>query len=143
MEKFIKFLKELGLEPVEVRIPTQKSHDYDIDKVYNDTEAIIYRKIKTIAESDVNNVKWNVVSEILYKAVDGIAERIRSNNIKYPEEIKDFVINCCAICEIIDEKYRNNFNLIKDFRDSYRPPKSIDDMNADELREYIKKHNIK
>ena len=42
-----------------------------------------------------------------------------------------------------DEQYRQAFNAIKEFRDSCKTPKSIDEMDADELRKYIRTHNIK
>ena len=42
-----------------------------------------------------------------------------------------------------DTKYRQAFNAIKEYRDCIKTPKYIDDMSAEELKEYIRTHNIK
>lgn len=67
---------------------------------------------------------------------------IKYNELNHPEELKEFIENCCAIFEHWDNVYKEAFNSIKDYHNN-RKTKSIDDMDADELREYIKTHNIK
>lgn len=125
-----------------IRIPC----DLDIDKVHVTKlgkELLAYRRIRSIANSDMNNIRWNIAVQHLTEDVIYINGLIKENKLKHPEELKEFVENCCAIMDVWDNKYREAFNAIKDFRDSYKAPKSIDEMNADELREYIKQHNIK
>lgn len=147
MEDFIKFLKSIGCEVVEYRIPSQKPTDTDIDKLYvkemDSKESMAYRRVRMIANTDTNNVKWDVAIKNLSQDVNTIYEAIKDNNLKFPEELKEFVENCCAIMDFWDTQYRQAFNAIKEYRDSIKTPKSIDDMNAEELREYIRKHNIK
>lgn len=125
--------------------------DYDIDKVQyripneldNSPEITAYNRIKTIANMDTNDVCFATAIKILTKDVKLISKLIKDNNIKHPEELEEFTENAIAIMHCWDEQYREAFNTIKEFRDSYKAPKSIDEMNADELREYIKTHNIK
>ena len=147
MKEFFDFLKSIGYEVVECRIPSQKPTDMDIDKLYikgiDSKESIAYRRIRAIANSDTNNVQWDVAIKNLSQDVNTIYKAIKNNNLKFPEELKEFVENCCAIMDFWDTQYRQAFNAIKEYRDSIKTPKSIDDMNAEELREYIKKHNIK
>lgn len=147
MKEFFDFLKSLGCEVVECRIPSQKPTDIDIDKVYvkemDSKESMAYRRVRMIANTDTNNVKWDVAIKNLSQDVNIIYEAIKDNNLKFPEELKEFVENCCAIMDFWDTQYRQAFNAIKEYRDSIKTPKSIDDMNAEELREYIRKHNIK
>lgn len=127
------------------------SSDYDIDKIQyripneldNSPEAITYRRIRSIANAEVENVNFAIAIQYLTEDVKLISKLIKDKNLKHPEELKEFVENAIAIMDIWDEQYREAFNAIKEFRDSYKAPKSIDEMNADELREYIKTHNIK
>lgn len=143
MEEIIKLIEDLGLEPIAVRIPSHS--DWDIDKIYinNTPESIAYRRIKSIANTDINKVDFNKVIKCLSEDVETIYNCIKSNNIKYPNELKEFVENCCGIFESWDERYRQAFNAIKEYRDNVKTEKSIDEMDADELREYIRKHSIK
>lgn len=147
MKEFFDFLKSIGYEVVECRIPSQKPTDIDIDKLYikgiDSKESIAYRRVRAIANSDTNNVQWDVAIKNLSQDVNTIYKAIKDNNLKFPEELKEFVENCCAIMDFWDTQYRQAFNAIKEYRDSIKTPKSIDEMNAEELREYIKKHNIK
>lgn len=148
MKEFFDFLKSIGYNVVECRIPSQKPTDIDIDKVYvqeldNSKESLAYRRIRSIANSDTNNVKWDIAIKDLSEDVNTIYKAIKNNNLKFPHELKEFVENCCAIMDFWDTQYRQAFNAIKEYRDSIKTPKSIDDMNAEELREYIRKHNIK
>ena len=127
------------------------SSDYDIDKVQyripneldNSPEAIAYRRIRSIAHAEVENVNFPIAIKYLTEDVKLISKLIKDNDIKHPEELKEFTENAIAIMHCWDEQYREVFNTIKEFRDSYKTPKSIDEMDADELREYIKTHNIK
>ena len=127
------------------------SSDYDIDKVQyripnesdNSPEAIAYRRIRSIAHAEIKNVNFAIAIKYLTEDIKLISELIKNNDLKHPEELKEFTENAITIMHCWDEEYREAFNTIKEFRDSYKTPKSIDEMNADELREYIKTHNIK
>ena len=128
-----------------------KSSDYDIDKVQyripneidNSPEAVAYRRMKSIANSEPIKINWAVAIKCVTEDVNTISNLIRSNKIKYPKELKEFTENIISIFDYWDTQYREDFCLIKEYRDSVKKEKSIDEMNADELREYIKKHNIK
>ena len=125
--------------------------DEDIDKTYyripkekdNSPEAVAYRRVRSIANYDADKVNWAIAIEFVTKDINTISNCIRNNKLKYPEELKEFVENVIAIYNYWDNQYREDFNLIKEYRDSVKKEKSIDDMDVDELREYIKKHNIK
>lgn len=150
MEKIINAFKEMGFDVISCRIPSNKPTDGDIDKVYIKSlsgvdvspEAVAYRRVRSIANHDAEKVKWNIAIQFLTEDVNTIANAIKTDTLKYPEELKEFVENCCAIMDFWDNKYRQDFNLIKTYRDSVKTPKSIDDMDADELRKYIRIHNI-
>lgn len=128
-----------------------KSSDYDIDKVQyripneidNSPEAIAYRRIESIANSNTAKVNWGAAIKYVTVDVNTISNLIRSNKIKHPNKLKEFVENILAIYDYWDTQYKEDFNLIKAYRESIKTEKSIDDMDADELRDYIKKHNIK
>ena len=129
--------------------------DYDIDKQYripneidNSPESVAYRRIESIANSETSKVNWAIAIKCVTEDVNTISNLIRSNKLKYPEKLKEFVENVIAIYDYWDTQYRDDFCLIKEYRDSIKIEKSIDymdidDMTAEELREYIKKHNIK
>lgn len=126
--------------PVIIRIPS----DSDIDKTKNiSIEELAYKRIRSIANANVEAVNWGVAMRYLSEDVYYIYDLIQDNKLKHPEELKEFIENCCAIYEQWDRVYREAFNSIKDFRRFYKGPKSLDDMNAEELREFIKTHNIK
>ena len=128
-----------------------KSSDYDIDKVQyripneidNSPEAVAYRRMESIANTEATKVNWAVAIKCVTEDVNTISNLIRSNKIKHPNKLKKFIENVIAIYNYWDTQYREDFCLIKEYRDSVKKEKSIDEMNADELREYIKKHNIK
>lgn len=128
-----------------------KSSDYDIDKVQyripneidNSPEEIAYRRIESIANTDVTKVNWAVAIKCVTEDVNTISNLVRNNKIKHPEKLKEFLENVIAIYDYWDPQYRENFYLIKEYKDSIKTEKSIDEMDADELREYIKKHGIK
>lgn len=140
-EEINELLKDIGLEFVGfVRVPSEtEPSDLDIDKIYSENEILSYNRIKSIANADVNKVKWNVAVEHLITDMSYISQLVNSNQIQHPERLKEFKENCEAIFNYIS-------NLYSDYKitiNSYKIPKSIDEMNADELREYIRTHNIK
>lgn len=138
----IDLINELDLEPVVVRIPSQ-STDLDINKVYTNTpECIAYRRIRAIANTPLSKVNLHAAIRCLSEDVETINNCIKNNNLKYPNELKEFIENCCSIFEAWDDVYRPAFVSIKEYRDNVKIEKSIDEMNADELRKYIKQHNI-
>lgn len=123
----------------------------DINKVYcripsekdNTPESIAYRRVRSIANTDTNNVNWAIAIKCVTEDINAISNLIRNNKIKFPEELKEFIENCIAIFNHWDNNYRDDFNLIKEYRDSVKIVKSIEEMDKDELIEYIKQHNIK
>ena len=139
-EEINELLKGIGLEFVGfARVPSEtEPSDLDIDKIYGENEILSYNRIKSIANADVNKVKWNVAVEHLMTDMSYISQLVNSNQIKHPERLKEFKENCESIFNYIS-------NLYSDYKitiNSYKIPKSIDEMNADELREYIKTHNM-
>lgn len=124
----------------------EKGNDSDIYKNYNKSnnsiEEIAYRRINSIANANRDNVNWTIAIKCLSEDVNLISKLIKDKDIKHPEQLKEFIENCCAIYEYWDDIYREAFNSIKDYHHN-RKIKSIDDMNAEELREYIRTHNIK
>lgn len=139
-EEINELLKDMGLEFVGfAKFPSEtEPSDLDIDKIYGENEILSYNRIKSIANADVNKVKWNVAVEHLMTDISYISQLIKSNQIQHPEELKEFKENCEAIFDYISNLYNKYKNTIN----SYKLPKSIDEMNADELREYIRTHNI-
>ena len=125
------------LEQKVVRIP----YDLNIDKNQTD-ENIAYRTVRSIANNEVNNVRWDVAIKLTIKSILLIADLIEYNELNHPEELKEFIENCCAIFEHWDNVYRKAFNSIKHYHHNRKTEKSIDDMNAEELREYIKTHKL-
>lgn len=139
INKIINAIESTGVKVI--RIP----YDLDIDKIHITKlgeELLAYRKIKSIANTNVNDIDWTKAIKCLSEDVYVIYNRIKNNKLKHPEQLKEFIENCCAIYEHWDNVYREAFNSIKDYHHN-RKTKSIDDMNAEELREYIKTHNIK
>lgn len=124
--------------------------DGDIDKTYripkeidNSPEAIAYRRVRSIANYDATKVNWAVVIELVTRDIHTISNCIRDNKLKYPEKLKEFIENVITIYDYWNTQYRKDFNLIKKYSDSVKKEKSINDMDKDELIEYIRKHNIK
>ena len=140
-EEINEILKDIGLEFVGfARVPSEtESSDLDIDKIYGENEILSYNRIKSIANADVNKVKWNVAVEHLMTDMSYISQLVNSNQIQHPERLKEFKENCEAIFDYIS----NLYSKYKITINSYKIPKSIDEMDADELREYIRTHNIK
>jgi hypothetical protein len=139
-EELIDFIKhftegtDTDIDKVQYRIPNE---------IDNSPEAVAYRRIASIANTEANKINWAVAIKCVTKDVNTISNLIRSNKIKHPEKLKEFVENVIAIYNYWDTQYREDFCLIKEYRDSVKIEKSIDDMDVDELRDYIKKHNIK
>lgn len=129
----------------------QNTSDYDIDKVYHHIhdeidsfpELSAYRRIRSIANAKMKDINFAIAIQYLTEDVKLISKLIKSKRLKHPEELKEFTENAIAIMDVWDNQYHKAFNTIKTFKDSYKAPKSIDEMNVEELREYIKKHNIK
>ena len=124
--------------------------DGDIDKTYripkerdNSSEAIAYRRVRSIANYDATKVNQAVAIELVTRDIHTISNCIKNNILKCPEKLKEFIENVITIYDYWNTQYRKDFNLIKKYSDSVKKEKSIDDMNVDELREYIRKHNIK
>ena len=140
-EEFFRRLFDLNKPtPVIIRIPS----DSDIDKIKNTSiEELAYRRVRSIANANVEDVNWTIAIRCLSEDVCTIYNLIQDNKIRHPEELKEFIENCNAVYEQWDNVYREAFNSIKDFRDSLKKRKSIDDMNAEELRRYIRECNIK
>ena len=142
------------IEVIMPRIPSEKkSHDSDIDKVYfmcnpnipeiaNNLANKSYNRIANIAKHEPKELNLAIVSEYLYYDVGMIAALIQDKVLPNDDRLKQFIDNYQKINEMIGEKYRKNISIIENF---YHTPKekSIDDMDVDELREYIRTHNIK
>lgn len=139
-EEFFRQFNLNKLTPVIIRIP----NDSNIDKIKDSSvEELAYKRIRSIANANIKDVNWTIAIRCLSEDVCCIYNLIKDNKLKYPEQLKEFIENCCAVYEQWDNVYRPAFNSIKEYRDSIKIQKSIDDMNAKELREYIRKHNIK
>ena len=124
--------------------------DYDIDKVYRipsqnivDREKLCYNRAKAIKQSlaEGHKVNWSVVIENVNEDINFIQCLIKENLISDKQTLNETT----KIWEFIyTEFYKHTTaNIIEISLFADKIEKSIDDMNADELREYIKKHNIK
>ena len=139
INKIINAIESTGAKVV--RIPC----DLDIDKVHVTKlgeELLAYRRIRSIATTDIEDVNWTIAIKCLNEDVCCIYNLIKDNKLKYPKELEEFIENCNAIYEQWDNVYREAFNSIKDYHNNRKTEKSIDDMNAEELREYIKTHKL-
>lgn len=145
---------EVIMPDTSVRIPSEKkSHDSDIDKLYfmcnsnikeiaNNLANKSYNRIANIAKHKAKELNLAIVAEYLYYDVGMISALIQDKVLPNDDRLKQFIDNYQKINEMIGEKYRKNISIIENFY--YTPKeKSIDDMNVDELREYIRTHNIK
>lgn len=141
IDEIIKIMNDLGLEPVSVRIPNEPT-DIDIDKVYliNNSERTAYNRIRDIANKCDQNLRWEIVAKCLHNDICVISELIKDNDIKYPNKLQEFLENCNIVKKCLDYKYNIKYQYIQDFVDNTKIEKSIDDMDADELREYIRTH---
>ena len=142
------------IEIIMPRISSEKkSHDSDIDKVYfmcnpniqeiaNNLANKSYNRIANIAKHEAKELNRAIVAKYLYYDVGIIAALIQDKVLPNDDRLKQFIDNYKKINEMIGEKYRKNISIIENF---YHTPKekSIDDMDVDELKEYIRTHNIK
>lgn len=125
--------------PVVIRIP----NDSDIDKIKNTSiEELTYRRVRSIVNANIENVNWVIAIRCLTEDVCIIHDLIQDNKLKHPEQLKEFIKNCCTIYEQWNNIYREAFNSIKDYNHNRKTEKSIDEMDADELREFIRKHDL-
>lgn len=124
--------------------------DYDIDKVYRipsqnvvDREKLCYNRAKAIRQSlaDGNKVNWSIVIENVNQDINFIQTIIKENLISDKQTLN----KTAKIWEFIYTEFHKHMtaNIIEISLFADKKEKSIDDMDADELREYIKKHNIK
>ena len=124
--------------------------DIDIDKVYRipsqnivDREKLCYNRAKAIKQSlaEGHKVNWSIVIENVNEDINVIQSLIEENLISD----KQSLYQTTKLWQVIyNEFYKHIISDIAEiatFAD--KKEKSIDDMDADELREYIKKHNIK
>lgn len=138
MKELIDLFEQFGIEPIVVRIPTES-------KPNDARELLAYRRINEIATTDCDKVRWEEVIKYLTLDVLYVADCIKNNKLYHKDKLEKFTKNCCTIMSYWDEVYRDAFNSIKEFRDRKDEPSDldIDKMNEQQLRKYIKKHNIK
>lgn len=99
MEDLIKLFKQFGVEPIVIRIPSQPT-DLDINKVYTNTpECIAYKRVRAIANTSLSKVNLHAAIRYLSEDIETINNCIKNNNLKYPNELKEFTENCHAILE--------------------------------------------
>lgn len=124
--------------------------DYDIDKVYRipsqnivDREKLCYNRAKAIKQSlaEGHKVNWSTVIENVNEDINFIQCLIKENFISDKQTLNQTT----KMWEFIYiEFYKHTTaNIIEISLFADKKEKSIDDMTADELREYIKTHNIK
>ena len=127
-----------------------KATDWDIDKVYRipsqnivDREKLCYNRAKAIKQSlaEGHKVNWSLVIENVNEDINIIQSLIEENLISD----KQILNQTTKIWEFIYTEFHKHMtaNIIEISLFTDKKEKSIDDMNAEELREYIKKHNIK
>lgn len=137
-----------------IRVPSEKkSSDLDIDKLYAMCDVNIekfanklanesYNRIANIAKHEAKDLNLTIVAKYLHYDVGIIAALIQDKAIPNDNRLKQFIDNYQRLSEMLGEKYRKDVSIIENFYNTSKE-KSIDEMNADELREYIKTHNIK
>lgn len=138
LQDILEALSKLGYEIDEVRIPTPT--DYDIDKVYiHRSEELAYNRVKHMADKAGKDIIWAKAIPLFINDVLAITGLIEENAISHPDKINEFRTNCYRIIQDFCKYLYTQLEIM----DNYKAPKSIDEMDADELREYIRKHNIK
>lgn len=139
LQDILEALSKLGYELDKVRIPN--SRDYDIDKVdiYKINETLAYDRVKNIANKAGKDIIWPKAIPLFMNDVLTITGLIEENAISHPNKINEFRTNCYRVIQDFCKYLYAQLEIM----DNYKAPKSIDEMDADELREYIKKHNIK
>lgn len=124
--------------------------DMDIDKVCRipsqnivDREKLCYNRAKAIKQSlaEGHKVNWSMVIENVNEDINFIQSLIEENLISDKHSLN----RTTKIWEFIYTEFHKHMtaNIIEISLFADKKEKSIDDMTAEELREYIKKHNIK
>ena len=124
--------------------------DCDIDKVYRipsqnviDREKLCYNRAKAIKQSlaEGHKVNWSLVIENVNEDINFIQSLIEENLISDKQSLN----RTTKIWEFIYTEFHKHMtaNIIEISLFADKKEKSINDMTAEELREYIKKHNIK
>lgn len=124
--------------------------DIDIDKVYRipspnviDREKLCYNRAKAINKSlaEGHDVNWSIIIENVNEDINVIQSLIEENLISD----KQSLYQTTKLWQVIyNEFYKHMISDIAEIATfANKKEKSIDDMTAEELREYIKKHNIK
>ena len=124
--------------------------DMDIDKVYRipsqaiiDREKLCYNRAKAIKQSlaEGHNVNWSLLIENVNEDINVIQSLIEENLISDKQTLSQTTKIWDFIYTEFHKHMTANIIEISSFAD--KKEKNIDDMDAYELREYIKQHNIK
>ena len=124
--------------------------DIDIDKVYRmpsqniiDREKLCYNRAKAIKQSlaEGHKVNWSLIIENVNEDINIIQSLIEENLISNKQSLDQTTKIWTFIYNEFLKHMATNIEKIIIFTN--KKEKSIDDMTAEELREYIKKHNIK
>lgn len=142
----VKQYTDINMPYFEIYLP----NNMDIDKVYRipsqnviDREKLCYNRAKAIKQSlaEGHKVNWSLVIENVNEDIDVIQSLIEENLISDKQTLNQTT----KIWEFIYTEFHKHMtaNIIEISLFADKKEKSIDDMTAEELREYIKKHNIK
>lgn len=127
-----------------------ESSDYDIDKTYRipsqniaDREKLCYNRAKAIKQSlaEGHKVNWSLIIENVNQDINFIQSLIEENLISDKQSLDQTTKIWTFIYNEFLKHIATNIEKIMTFAN--KKEKSIDDMNAEELREYIKQRNIK
>ena len=124
--------------------------DADIDKVYRipsqsviDREKLCYNRAKAIKKSlaEGHKINWSLVIENVNEDINFIQCLIEENIISDKQSLNQTT----KIWEFIYTEFHKHMtaNIIEISLLADKKEKDINDMNKEELLEYIKKHNIK
>lgn len=127
-----------------------KNTDWDIDKNYRipiesltNREELCYRRIKSIIKSlsEDKIINWDIAFKKVDKDLVYLNTLLKQNLLLNKEEF----IKCIKLYKSFYDQYNTCVQTTLNIIESklMKKEKSIDDMDADELRDYIKKHNIK
>ena len=128
----VKLFTDINMIFLETYFP----NDLDIDKVYcripfemdNTAESIAYKRVRSIANADTNNVNWAVAIKCVTEDINTISNLIRSNKLKFPEELKEFTKTINNLFNVAIRAFdERNSTLLEDVD---RIESSIDDMCA-------------
>lgn len=142
---------DINMEKILFMFPCDwHASDLDIDKQYRipsqnviDREKLCYNRAKAIKQSlaEGHNVNWSLVIENVNQDINFIQSLIEENLISDKQTLYQTTKLWQVIYNEFYKHMTSNIAEISKFAD--KKEKSIDDMTAEELREYIKKHNIK